>query len=304
MGHVESVVRNRLKIYRELAKSGIVTLVLISVLGGYLIGHSPETPLSLTRLGLTLLGILLLASGSSALNQLQEIQQDAKMPRTAQRPLPSGRLSRREAILFVASTLLGGIGILAWLSPKLLVMGLAAVVFYNGLYTLWWKRKLAFAAVPGAIPGALPIWMGYVAATDDWLAPGGLYLFAVLFYWQMPHFWSLAIRFQDDYAKGAFPVLPVAHGTQKTLFQIALWSVSYVALGLMGPLFLRVGVIYMIVAGLTGIWVLWELARFLRGESRQTWLRFFLAVNFSLITYVFGAAADLWSIHLIGHLSR
>jgi protoheme IX farnesyltransferase len=163
---------------------------------------------------------------------------------------------------------------------------------------------MAFAAIPGAIPGALPIWMGYVAASDEWLAPGGLYLFALLFYWQMPHFWSLAIRFREDYAQGEFPVLPVTHGTRKTLFQIALWSVSYVALGLMAPLFLRVGTLYVVLAVAVGAWILLELARFVRASEGRAWLRFFLAVNFSLIAYVFGAAADLWSVHLIGYLQR
>src|SRR4051812_28077740 len=111
---------NRIAIYRELSKSGIVALVLISVLGGYLVGHRPELAFDWGRLALTLFGILFLASGSSALNQLQEQAEDALMPRTAGRPLPSGRISLLEAGAFVGVTLSLGLLLLSWLDPMLL----------------------------------------------------------------------------------------------------------------------------------------------------------------------------------------
>src|SRR6185295_14280231 len=112
-----------MKLYRELSKSGIVALVLISVLGGYLIGHSPETPFDFTRLFVTLFGVLFLASGSSALNQIQERHIDAAMPRTAKRPLPSGRISLGHAWAFVAVTLTLGLFNLASLGRELLGYG-------------------------------------------------------------------------------------------------------------------------------------------------------------------------------------
>jgi heme o synthase len=295
---------NTLSVYRELAKSGIVALVLISVLGGYLAGHPFEAPLSLWRLAHTLVGIFLLAAGSSALNQLQEVRTDASMPRTAKRPLPSGRLSVRHAAFFCAVTLGLGLGLLFTLDASVFWMGVGAIASYNGLYTLWWKRHWAFAAIPGAIPGALPILMGYTAAHGDPWSAGGLFLFFILFYWQMPHFWSLAIRFKDDYAQGGVPTLPVSRGEAPTRFHIMTWSFSYVALGFAGTFFLRTGWIYLGIAAITGFKVLSELHKYLKaaeaspGDTRH-WLPYFLWINFSLIFYVFGAVIDLWSVYLV-----
>lgn len=288
-------IQSRWKIYRELAKSGIVTLVLISVLSGYVIGHSHESTFDLARMIWTLLGILFLASGSSALNQYQERFLDAKMPRTASRPLPSGRIPPREALVFIGATLAFGLALLAVLSQALLVLGVLAVISYNGLYTLWWKRKWAFAAIPGAVPGALPILMGYAAAAGRVFDPAGVYLFAILFYWQMPHFWVLAHRYREDYAKGGVPTLPVARGSERTVREIAVWCVGYVALALMAPFFLEVRWIYFAPAALMSFWVLRELLAFAREPNGKHWLHFFLWINASLIVYLAAAAIDRWS---------
>lgn len=296
------------KIYRELSKSGIVALVLISVLGGYLAGHPFEQSLDWIRLLLTLIGVLFVASGSSALNHWQDREMDAKMPRTAKRPIPSGRISERHALIFSFVTIVVGLAVLAWLSWKLFTLGAIAVFSYNVLYTLWWKRTMPFAAVPGAIPGALPILMGYVSATDELFARGGVYLFFLLFFWQMPHFWVLALRFTDDYAKGSVPTLPVARGSDVTVRQIVLWCLAYCALALGAPLFFPVGSIYLAIAMITCGALLWELRSFSKAGDRiadpgsKFWLRFFLWVNFSLITFIGGIVIDLWSIYLIRHI--
>jgi len=289
---------SKFALYRELSKSGIVTLVLISVLGGYLVGHPLERAFEPLRLTLTLIGILLLASGSSALNQIQERDIDATMPRTARRPIPSGRISLAHAWTFVLVGLIAGMGVLAWLDLQLAVLGVAAVISYNGLYTLWWKRRWAFAAVPGALPGALPILMGYAAADGRVFTPAGIYLFALLFFWQMPHFWSLAIRFRDDYAKGGFPTLPVALGTAITVEHIVHWCLAYIGIALLAPLFLPVSLIYCVIAFPMSVKLLWELRAFTRAPETKGWLRFFLWVNFSLILYIAAAVADLWNAKL------
>lgn len=291
--------------YRELSKSGIVTLVLISVLGGYLITQPLEAPLSWSRMLITLAGVLFLASGSSALNQLQEVEADAKMPRTANRPIPSGRISKQRAAVFVSAMLTAGFLILGWLSLELFFLGLGAVVSYNGLYTLWWKRHWAYAAIPGAIPGALPILMGATSASGQILTPQGIYLFLILFYWQMPHFWVLALKFKSDYEKGDFPTLPVSKGNGVTLHQISLWTLGYVGLAIGAPLFIRIDRIYLAAAIPLSLKIIWELRRFLReqklaeGEPSKAWLHFFLWVNFSLIIFLAAAALDLWSHHLL-----
>jgi protoheme IX farnesyltransferase len=292
--------------YQELAKGGIVTLVLISVFAGYLIGHPAERDFSWWRLLGTLLGILSLASGSSALNQYQEREIDARMPRTANRPLPSGRLSPLQALLFIGITLPLGVAILGVLKFELAVMGLLAVVSYNLLYTLWWKKHYAFAAVPGAIPGALPILMGFAAARVDSnfssLDPAGLFLFGILFFWQMPHFWVLALKYREDYEAGGIPTLPVKHGTGLTLAQITTWCLAYLGLALLGTFFLRSGALYLSSSFVVSGYVLYELVRFIRAPEGRSWLRFFLAVNFSLILFLLAAVLDLWSVDFLPYL--
>jgi protoheme IX farnesyltransferase len=307
---LRSGLRDRFGLLRELSKSGIVALVLISVLGGYLIGHPFEAPMEVSRLALTLLGILCLASASSALNQYQERHLDAAMPRTAGRPLPSGRITPAQALGFITGALLLGLGILATLDPVLLALGFAAVASYNGLYTLWWKKHWAYAAVPGAVPGALPIAMGAISASRDPYSPVAWYLFALLFFWQMPHFWVLALRFAEDYRKGGFPTLPVAVGAVPTIGQIVLWCLAYCGLALMAPLFTDAGALYLCAAVLVGYKVLSELRGFARDPEQASdprsrhWLRFFLWINFSLVAYVGALAADLWSVYLIPYLTR
>ena len=290
--------------YREFAKSGIVTLVLISVLGGYLAGQSFEVPFSATRLTLTLLGILLLASGSSALNQWQEQSIDARMPRTKNRPLPSGRLTSGEALAFIVLALLAGLALLFLLSIELGILGATAVISYNGLYTTWWKQKMAFAAVPGAIPGALPILMGYQASNGNVWSPGGWYLFALLFFWQMPHFWVLALKYRQDYRDGDIPTLPVSLGEGITRKQITVWGLAYIGISFMAPLFMPVGNIYLLAAVLTGLWVAYELFRFWIRPEGKSWLRFFLSINFSLVAYIAFIVADLWFVHAIPSLTQ
>jgi len=290
---------SRFQLYKELAKSGIVTLVLISVLGGYLAGAPLEQPISIVRLLWTLAGILALASGSSALNQIQDRDIDAAMPRTVKRPLPSGKMSLTEAWTFVSITVLAGLAILWSLAPSLFILGLLALVSYNGLYTLWWKRHWAFAAIPGAVPGALPILMGYAAASGSVFSLGGLYLFFILFFWQMPHFWVLAIRYTEDYSLGGVPTLPVKLGKPVTVSQITIWCLGYVGLATLAPPFLGVSGLYCIGAMAVSLKILWELRAFRKSPESKHWLRFFLWVNFSLILYIALAVLDRWNYHLL-----
>jgi protoheme IX farnesyltransferase len=227
------------------------------------------------------------------------------MPRTAKRPLPSGRLSPTSVIAFVVGSVSLGLVLLSQISATLLGLGLAAVVFYNVLYTMWWKRRWAYAAIPGAVPGALPILMGHQAAHGQLASPAGWYLFFILFFWQMPHFWVLALKFREDYAAGGFPTLPVARGTRVTIARIVIWCLGYVGLALIAPLFFHVGWTYMLGAGAVSAAILIELVRFARlPEEGRNWLKFFLWINFSLIFYLGFLAIDLWSVYLTAFWTR
>ncbi|MBU6154403.1 MAG: heme o synthase [Bdellovibrionales bacterium] len=282
----------------KLTKAEIVLLEVITLAAGFLIGQSLENPIDWILFLNALLGTSFLALGSGALNQIQEHREDALMDRTRSRPIPSGRISLPFA--WFLSILLFALGILflQMVSLSVLLLGVLAVVSYNGLYTMWWKRKLAFAAIPGAIPGALPILIGFQAAVGDLADLRGYYLFAILFFWQMPHFWVLALKYSNDYDQGGFPTLPVAKGSEVTRFQITLWCLAYAAIGLLSVFFFPTGIPGLVGSLLVSSWLLFELHRFLKQPEKKSWLRFFLSVNFSLLLYLFVISADLWSILL------
>jgi protoheme IX farnesyltransferase len=282
----------------KLTKAEIVLLEVITLAAGFFIGHSLENPIDWIVFANTLCGTGCLALGSGALNQIQEHREDALMDRTKSRPIPSGRISLPLAWTVSIALFAAGIVLLQLVSLKVLALGLAAVISYNGLYTLWWKRKMAFAAIPGAIPGALPILIGFQAVVNDLSDLRGYYLFAILFFWQMPHFWVLALKYSNDYDQGGFPTLPVAKGNEVTRFQITLWCLAYAAIGLLSTLFFPTGIPGLIGSMFVSAWLLFELYRFLRSPEKKSWLRFFLSINFSLLLYLFVISADLWSIIL------
>jgi protoheme IX farnesyltransferase len=218
-------------------------------------------------------------------------------------------MTPRAALFFVAGSLIPGLILLYRIDPMLCALGLAAAFSYNVLYTLWWKPRLPYAAIPGAIPGALPALMGFVAAHRTLKEPGGWFLFLLLFFWQMPHFWVLAIRYREDYRKGGIPTLPVAKGAILTVGEVLVWGLAYVGIALMAPLFLPVSKVYLGIAILMSAKMLWELklwsgdAEAVSDPERKTWLRFFLWINLSLIVYLAALVADLWGVYLVPYMN-
>jgi protoheme IX farnesyltransferase len=152
-------------------------------------------------------GIFLLASGASAFNQYQEWPYDERMERTRRRPIPSRRISTAEALRFSMMFIIGGMLILLYFAPPVcFILGFVNLIWYNGIYT-WLKRKTAFAVVPGALTGAIPIFMGWTAGGGSLLAPEAVFLAFFLFLWQMPHFWLLTLKYGQEYKNAGFPVL-------------------------------------------------------------------------------------------------
>lgn len=167
--------------------------------------------LSAEHLTLSLLipvaGIFLLASGASAFNQYQEWPFDEKMERTRKRPIPSRRISTAEALRIAMIFIIGGMLLLLYYAPPVcFILGLLNLIWYNGVYT-YLKRKTAFAVVPGALTGAIPIFMGWTAGGGLLLAPEAIFLAFFIFLWQMPHFWLLTLKYGHEYRKAGFPVL-------------------------------------------------------------------------------------------------
>jgi protoheme IX farnesyltransferase len=157
-------------------------------------------------LGLLLLGAALLAAGSSFLNQVQERDYDARMERTRGRPLPQGKMSELEVLCAgVLFALMGSVILAQWVHPLAALVGVSILLGYNLLYTPM-KRVSALNTFMGAIPGALPVVLGQVGAVGG-LGDLGLNLFAIVFLWQLPHFWAISWIYREDYLRGGYVML-------------------------------------------------------------------------------------------------
>jgi protoheme IX farnesyltransferase len=275
----------RVGAYAELSKFGIVLLVLVSTGAGFMLRAplGPEFPWAQGLM--VILGVMLLSCGASALNQVQERGRDALMARTAGRPLPSGRLSTPQGLFFSAVGIVAG-AVVLWtgIGPMAGLLGLIAAAFYNGLYTPWLKPTSPFAAVPGAIPGAIPPVIGWVAAGGGLTDAGAVILFGILFLWQMPHFWALALRYRADYAAGGFPMVSETVGIEGTARLILLYAFGLTAWSLAAPTFGIGGAATFLTAAALG----WRLIRLAtkfarRPEDQRGWLSLFLFSNLYLL---------------------
>jgi heme o synthase len=207
--------------YVVLTKPDVTFLVVITTIAGFYLGSTG--PIDWVLMLHTLGGTLLVAGGTAALNQYVERKMDALMRRTAARPLPSGLLRPREVLLFGVGTIVVGA---AWLA--LLVNGLAALValttsvLYLGLYTPL-KTRTTLSTAVGAIPGALPPLIGWAAARGS-LSLGGWVLFAILFFWQFPHFMAIGWMYREDYARAGIRMLPVVDRKGDSTFRQIIWT--------------------------------------------------------------------------------
>ena len=284
------------KLLNDLTKFGIVIFVVLTGIAGYMTGYLVESNLNWAHFFKMIAGLYLISSGSLALNQVQEYKLDQKMPRTAGRPIASGKLTPMAGALLAFSMIAGGAQLLFQVSVLSMSLGLLTVVLYNGLYTYWWKPKLIYAAIPGALPGALPVSIGYAASNPDLLNSESIYLFLILFLWQMPHFWALALKFKDDYRSGDVPTLPAALGVQKTLQQMVIYSYLYVGLALASPWFLTTSWFYLFLVVPTSLYLAFETKKFYTNKGEQGWLKYFMAINISVLIYVFVPALDKWNL--------
>lgn len=282
-----------LKTYADLTKFGIVVFALFAGLAGYATGFLVEQPFDWQHLLLSMSGLYFLSSGSLALNQWQEYEIDRQMPRTAKRPIASGKLKPAAALILSISFLITGFYQLAQASPMAAGVGLVSVVLYNGLYTIWWKRAWAFAAVPGAIPGSLPVTIGYAAANPDIFNSESIYLFLVMFLWQMPHFWILAIRFKEDYRAGGIPVLPAVLGVERTMYHIGLYTLAYVGVALAAPWFVHASWIYLLLVVPFAFKLIQEFFRYQKSPER--WFPFFMWTNISMLVFIVVPVIDKWN---------
>jgi heme o synthase len=258
--------------YVVLTKPDVTFLVLITTLAGFYLGSSGSIEWSVMLS--TVCATMLVAGGTAALNQYVERESDALMRRTAARPLPTGQLRPRDVLLFGIILIVAGAAWLAFAANTLAALvALTTTVLYLGLYTPLKKRTPLSTAV-GAIPGALPPLIGWAAAHGS-LSLGGWILFAILFFWQFPHFMSIAWMYREDYARAGIKMLPVVDKKGDSTFrQIVCCSAILVWVSALPSVVGMAGIHYFFLALILGMLLLqvglW--ANRSRSNARAKWL--------------------------------
>lgn len=225
---------NRLQAYFELTKPGITRMIVLTAATGYYLAIDTHFEVFVSSMSLlqpflfAMIGTALTSSGSCVLNNVMEMQFDKSMKRTANRALPSGIVSKKEATLFgVLLSLIGVMTLFVWVNALTAVLSVLTILSYVYLYTPL-KRKTKLSLYAGTLPGALPALGGWTACTNDIAIPGVL-LFLVLLFWQIPHFLALAWIYRVDYEQAGFKMH--TEGGDSTGKNIALLSIAYALLG-------------------------------------------------------------------------
>ncbi|NOS99566.1 MAG: protoheme IX farnesyltransferase [Phycisphaerales bacterium] len=239
--------------YAMLCKPRMTALIVVAAAAGFYLAHdgSPWAD-ALPRVLAMSIGTALLAIGAGTFNQIIERRWDARMRRTADRPIPTGRMSIAAAIRFGLATAAIGLTTLAiGASPVSAAVGLASLILYVAAYTPL-KRVTPWSVIVGAVPGALPVVIGWTAAAGS-LTPRAWLLFGIVFVWQIPHFLAIAWLYRDDYAAAGFAVLPVIEPTgRRTVIQAILFSLALIPVSLLPTFFGLVGYVYYVGALVLG----------------------------------------------------
>lgn len=267
--------------FLELSKARIVVMVLLTTAAGYLMAAPEIVPLALVNV---LIGTALLASGTNALNQYVEREHDATMERTRFRPIPDGRMTPRTALVFSSAISVLGAAFLAFaVNPLTAALGVLTLGSYIFIYTPL-KRVSTMCTVVGAVPGAIPPLMGWAAATGS-LQWGGWLAFAVVFLWQMPHFFAISWMYRDDYERAGFAMLSVRdHDGRATARQAVLYTAALIATTLVPAMMGVAGGLYVAAALLAGSIFVAAALTFLRARTRGAAFRLFMTSNFYLLT--------------------
>ena len=261
--------------FLELTKPRITVLVVATTLVGFYVGA--HRAISFALLCHTLLGTALVASGASAFNQYLERHLDAQMLRTVRRPLPAGRLQSGEALIFaVLISSSGMIYLFALVNPLTSLLSALTFISYLFLYTPM-KTRTWLCTLIGAVPGALPVTMGW-AAVNNSLSLGAWVLFAIVFFWQLPHFYAIGWMYREDYARAGFPMLPIIDlSGARTSRQVNLYIIALLAVTVLPSLMGLAGNAYLGGAIALGLLFLTYGAFFSRLRDRSSARRLFLA---------------------------
>lgn len=267
--------RDRVPLYLELTKPRITFLIVLTAAAGFVLASPAQV--DYVALAIAMIGIALLSSGIATLNQYIERDLDGLMRRTAERPLPAGKLVAWEALVFgTGLTVLAQTYLAIFVNPLTALLGLVVIAGYLFGYTPL-KTKTTLSTLVGAFPGAMPPLVGWAAARGD-LSVEAWVLFAILFLWQFPHFLAIAWMYREDYARAGILMLPVVEKTGRiTAQQIVIYTVMLLPVSLL-PAFLGIsGRIYLFGAIVLGLLFLFSSVRAAFNRSRQEARRLLLA---------------------------
>lgn len=247
-----------LKEFKEMTKMGLAFSVVFSTLAGYVLAVPDIRSINYMTIIALAIGGYCMVGASNVYNQIIERDLDAKMNRTAKRPIASGRVKPTPAFILAVVLTIVGIAILYAVNPKTAMFGAISIFLYTSVYTPL-KTVTPLAVFVGAFPGAIPFMLGWVAETNNFGIEAGT-LFLIQFFWQFPHFWAIGWFLYDDYNRGGFSMLPSGKKDNKTLRQIILYTIWLMIVSIF-PVFNVTGRLYLtpIAAGLVflaGIWML------------------------------------------------
>ena len=254
--HIVDVPTTRWRSFYELTKPRVVMLIVFTSVVGTLLAVPGMPPLDALIFGN--LGVGLAAASAAVINHVLDERIDAQMSRTKRRPLPTGKLTPRMALVFAGVLCLLSMGFLVSLVNTLTaVLTFASLIGYAVIYTVWLKRATSQNIVIGGAAGAAPPVLGWAAVTGT-VEPNALLLFLIVFVWTPPHFWALAIARKDEYAKVGIPMLPVTHGVAFTRLQVLLYTLLLVAVTLMPFVTGMSGVLYLAAAIVLNAMFVWH----------------------------------------------
>jgi protoheme IX farnesyltransferase len=270
-----------LRHYYELTKPGISQMVAMSTLAGYYLAIPTDlvtyaaTGQNWLHFLATMVGTLAISSGSCVVNHIMEKDADARMKRTAKRPLPAGIISTRDAVVFASVLTLVGAALLSTVNLLTFLLAIGTWLSYVVVYTPM-KTRSSLAVLVGGVPGALPFAGGWTAVRGS-MDPMAWVLFAILFFWQLPHFYALSWMYRGDYKAGGFVLRAISDDTGRTLgWQMTLTSALTLGSVLLPSILGATGTIYLVGAGALGAWLTVESALFVRkadaGAARRVLL--------------------------------
>lgn len=270
--------------YYNLCKPKVVALIVFTAIVGMLLSTPGWVPMQPFIFGV--IGIALASASAAAINHLVDQRIDAIMKRTQDRPLPTGQLNSRNALIFALS--LGAIAmavLVMWVNTLTAILTFISLIGYAVIYTMYLKRATPQNIVIGGAAGAAPPLLGWTAVTGQ-VDPQALLLFLIIFIWTPPHFWALAVYRKDEYAKVDVPMLPVTHGEAFTRLHILLYTVLLVIVTLLPYLTGMSGLIYLFgITILNAFFLMYAVKLYITHEASLAIKTFVFSINYLMMVF-------------------